>query len=399
MNCVYRFLNKEGEIIYIGKAKNLKVRLSNHEHLPKECYLERDKIEFVLFKTEDDMEFAERYYIPKYKPKYNVIWSEREISIDIPSLDNKKWIEYGNKEYIMEQIEFFQMNEQAEFYALTNQVIDDDKEMQLDAMNRNIEQLKNKISILKEQKRKFQRQKQFWILRKKESDEARKLKQEGYVYMTLANDGKLSFRKLTKDGGVNYKDEVVINCFDTKDAQLLQMSDKVIGDSLVKSEEELKVLLNNRLKLVLGEAFNKIDGYTKMQLIKYETFSIEETLKIKIDEVIFKSYSSCKKEIKEKGYYYRSKMIASVYHNLSYSASAEDRLWVKWIDSSLEDEMGELRRTDKVRMQANLIIQKIDDLLENDYGVFEETTIIEESEYPLIGEKIPQAAIIRRFQA
>ena len=27
-NCVYRFLNKDNEIIYVGKAKNLKNRLS-----------------------------------------------------------------------------------------------------------------------------------------------------------------------------------------------------------------------------------------------------------------------------------------------------------------------------------------------------------------------------------
>ena len=42
-NCVYRFLNKDNEIIYIGKTKDLDNRIKTHEHLPKECYLERYK--------------------------------------------------------------------------------------------------------------------------------------------------------------------------------------------------------------------------------------------------------------------------------------------------------------------------------------------------------------------
>lgn len=82
-NCVYRFLNQEGEIIYIGKAKNLKNRLYNHKHLPKDCYEERATVEYVAFETEDDMDFAERYYIPKYKPKYNYIYADSNLRVSV----------------------------------------------------------------------------------------------------------------------------------------------------------------------------------------------------------------------------------------------------------------------------------------------------------------------------
>lgn len=106
-NCIYRFLNDNNEIIYIGKAKDLKNRLSSHNHLPQQCYDERVEIEFVMFETEDEMDFAERYYIPKYKPKYNSVLADRSININIVEFDNKKWItlEEYNKIQMVKRLE------------------------------------------------------------------------------------------------------------------------------------------------------------------------------------------------------------------------------------------------------------------------------------------------------
>lgn len=91
-NCVYRFLNKKNEIIYIGKATNLRNRLANHNHLPKQCYDEIVKIEFAEFETSDEMDLAERYFIPKYKPKYNTLMNNKVINISLSEFDDKKWI-------------------------------------------------------------------------------------------------------------------------------------------------------------------------------------------------------------------------------------------------------------------------------------------------------------------
>ena len=93
-NCVYRFLNKDNEIIYIGKAKDLKNRLNGHNHLPAECYDERINIEYVEFEYEEDMNFAERYYIQKNSPKYNTILANKIINISSFELDNKIWVNY-----------------------------------------------------------------------------------------------------------------------------------------------------------------------------------------------------------------------------------------------------------------------------------------------------------------
>ena len=73
---VYRFKNEENEIIYVGKTKNFKQRMITHfsgyGHLPKECYEEVRKIEFLVFEKESLMGIKELYYIAKYQPKYNV---------------------------------------------------------------------------------------------------------------------------------------------------------------------------------------------------------------------------------------------------------------------------------------------------------------------------------------
>lgn len=73
---VYRFKNEENEIIYVGKTKNLEQRIRTHfgkqGHLPKECYEEVRKIEFLVFEKESLMGIKELYYIAKFQPKYNV---------------------------------------------------------------------------------------------------------------------------------------------------------------------------------------------------------------------------------------------------------------------------------------------------------------------------------------
>jgi Nuclease subunit of the excinuclease complex len=91
-NCVYRFKNINDEIIYIGKAKNLKNRLANHNHLSKQCYEELEKIDFATFETEADMYLAEKYYISKIKPKYNHMHKEKEVTFFIEQLENIKWL-------------------------------------------------------------------------------------------------------------------------------------------------------------------------------------------------------------------------------------------------------------------------------------------------------------------
>ena len=75
---VYQFLNKEGVIIYIGKAKNLKKRASsyftkNHDSNRVKLLVKNiNSIESIIVDTEMDALLLENSLIKKHQPKYNV---------------------------------------------------------------------------------------------------------------------------------------------------------------------------------------------------------------------------------------------------------------------------------------------------------------------------------------
>ena len=76
---IYQYLNDEGTIIYVGKAKNLKRRVSsyfNREHEAGKTRILVSKIRdirYIVLKTEEDALLLENNLIKKYKPRYNVL--------------------------------------------------------------------------------------------------------------------------------------------------------------------------------------------------------------------------------------------------------------------------------------------------------------------------------------
>ncbi|MDE5677896.1 MAG: excinuclease ABC subunit UvrC [Phocaeicola sp.] len=76
---IYQYLNAEGTIIYVGKAKNLKRRVSsyfNREHPNEKTRMLVSKIadiRYIVVKTEEDALLLENNLIKKYKPRYNVL--------------------------------------------------------------------------------------------------------------------------------------------------------------------------------------------------------------------------------------------------------------------------------------------------------------------------------------
>lgn len=76
---VYKFLDASGKIIYVGKAKNLKKRVSSYfNKTPESGKLQvlvrkiRD-IQFIVVDTETDALLLENNLIKKYQPRYNVM--------------------------------------------------------------------------------------------------------------------------------------------------------------------------------------------------------------------------------------------------------------------------------------------------------------------------------------
>ena len=77
---VYQFFDKDGEIIYIGKAKNLKKRVSSYfsrskfESLKQKVLVNRiSDVRYVVVNNESDALLLENNLIKKHQPRYNVM--------------------------------------------------------------------------------------------------------------------------------------------------------------------------------------------------------------------------------------------------------------------------------------------------------------------------------------
>ena len=76
---IYKLLDKSGNVIYIGKAKNLKSRVSQYftqsNQNNKMLALQKKIYDFsvIVTKTETQALLLENDLIKQYKPKYNVL--------------------------------------------------------------------------------------------------------------------------------------------------------------------------------------------------------------------------------------------------------------------------------------------------------------------------------------
>ena len=77
---VYQFFDKQDAILYVGKAKNLKKRVSSYFHKEHSYYAKTrvlvkkiERIEYILVESEIDALLLENNLIKKLQPRYNVL--------------------------------------------------------------------------------------------------------------------------------------------------------------------------------------------------------------------------------------------------------------------------------------------------------------------------------------
>ena len=137
---VYRFLDVENQIIYVGKTNNIKNRMRQHfgknGHLPEECYEQVSLVECIELDSESDMSVLELYFINKWKPVYN---SSKKYS-SIMS------IEIDESSFCWESIEQMEYNPKGEIDAL-KQVADKYKN-QLKEKDKEVSKLNQKVTSL-----------------------------------------------------------------------------------------------------------------------------------------------------------------------------------------------------------------------------------------------------------
>jgi len=76
---VYRMINHDHDVLYVGKAKNLKKRVSSYTNLQRQTIRIRRMVgqtqymEFITTHTEGEALLLEANLIKKYTPRYNIL--------------------------------------------------------------------------------------------------------------------------------------------------------------------------------------------------------------------------------------------------------------------------------------------------------------------------------------
>ena len=77
---VYFFKNAEEQVIYVGKAKNLKKRVKNHFQKPDQhafdFIAQVADIDFIETANEKDALILEQQFIKKLQPRWNIEWKD-----------------------------------------------------------------------------------------------------------------------------------------------------------------------------------------------------------------------------------------------------------------------------------------------------------------------------------
>lgn len=89
---VYRFINEQNEVIYIGRTNNIVRRIRQQHfgtngHLPAVCYQQTKRVEFAQVASENEAKMYELYYIEKHHPLYNKVdIGGGSFSVELPEL-------------------------------------------------------------------------------------------------------------------------------------------------------------------------------------------------------------------------------------------------------------------------------------------------------------------------
>jgi excinuclease ABC subunit C len=95
---IYKFLDAEGKILYVGKAKNLRNRLNSYfgdkkHQTAKTRTLVRHShhIEFTIVETEQDALLLENTLIKKHQPRYNVMLKDEKSPLTYICVKNERF--------------------------------------------------------------------------------------------------------------------------------------------------------------------------------------------------------------------------------------------------------------------------------------------------------------------
>lgn len=154
---VYRFIDKDLNVIYVGRTVDIKARMTQHfgsgGHLPQKCYDAVHRVDFLEFKTKNDMKIKELYYIGKYRPTYNTT-DNHDVSFTMNELEDV-WVTYSKdaigKRLFGDADELKRMETFIEFLKAENDKLMESnrlKDIGAKAMREEISRLKEEVATL-----------------------------------------------------------------------------------------------------------------------------------------------------------------------------------------------------------------------------------------------------------
>lgn len=389
-NCVYRFLNKYNEIIYIGKAKNLKSRLSSHNHLPKECYEERERIEFIYLNNEFDMDLAERYFITKINPKYNTVLNKKNTELCLSEFDNAIWINYGefnNNDYIYN-------NENNLIENLSDAGIKSNKYI-IESINNEINELKNILSYKKDTYFNYMRHKEAELHKKFiNSKEVKDAESNGYF---LASD---EFVKVKSNDRLDYNDILTPKGVDYMNYSSYRNQMDIAHKEILKVESILNKTIEKRIMTIIGkDKFDNLPKKTKEIFIKYNCCTLEELEECVKNRTVERKIKELEDFIEKYGYYRYTELYYSIIREYTFSNHITGSEVLRCIDDSINCENYRWKNsftTPKLRNIIKEIIHTIENKLKIKYGQFLDDIIIERDCEIGIDMEIDKAILIKR---
>ena len=86
---LYGFIDVEERVIYIGRTNDIRRRIlkehfADNTHLPKECYLETEKVEYLELMNESEEVAYEAILINQIRPKYNIQFKAIAVQLSVP---------------------------------------------------------------------------------------------------------------------------------------------------------------------------------------------------------------------------------------------------------------------------------------------------------------------------
>ena len=110
---VYRMIDASGEVLYVGKAKSIKKRITAYSHLNKLPYRlqqmvsQIDHMEFIVVENESRALLVENELIKRFKPRYNILLKDDktfpylmlDVQADFPRLSKYRGSRKGKNKY------------------------------------------------------------------------------------------------------------------------------------------------------------------------------------------------------------------------------------------------------------------------------------------------------------